>query len=225
MKNTTERKMGFFLVIDGIDGCGKSTQSKLIQKYYKKRGTKVHLTSEPSQGQLGKILRQYLTDDKIPTALDALLFAADRIDHCYREILPKLKEGQLVVSDRYRDSSYIYQSVQGMSKQENVSMEWVKTINEKSFNPDLTIILDIDPKLSLNRRIKYNKENAEELEKFEQVDFQKQVRKEFLKIAKNKSNQNVDRHVVVDGSRPIEKVFEEIISILEDSPMRKKCGL
>ncbi|MHA1562417.1 MAG: dTMP kinase, partial [Promethearchaeota archaeon] len=157
---------GFFLVLDGIDGCGKSTQAKKLSDYFKTNDIQTLLTAEPSDYDLGKILRKYLQNSKVPASVDALLFAADRIEHCDKEILPLLKKGFIVISDRYRDSSYIYQSIEG--RNEGVSMDWIKKINKFSLIPDLTIIIDIDPKIGLKRkRNQANNSNNQSLDKFE----------------------------------------------------------
>ena len=114
---------GFFLVLDGIDGCGKSTQAKKLSKYFKSNDIQTLLTAEPSDYDLGKILRTYLQNPGVPASVDALLFAADRIEHCNKEILPLLKKGFIIISDRYRDSSYIYQSIEGRNEFQSIGLK------------------------------------------------------------------------------------------------------
>lgn len=204
---------GFFLVLDGIDGCGKSTQAKKLSKYFVSNNIQTLLTAEPSDYDLGKILRKYLQKPEVPASVDALLFAADRIEHCNKEILPDLKKGFIVISDRYRDSSYIYQSIEG--KNENVSMDWIKNINKFSLIPDLTIIIDIDPKIGLKRKRKQaNISNNQSLDKFEIDEFQKTIREEFIKIAKNSNESKEGIHVLIDGNGTEEEVFREILRII-----------
>ena len=137
-------KKSFFLVLDGIDGSGTTTHSKMLVSYLEMLGLKVHLTHEPSKNEIGHLLRQYLKNNDIPPSTDALLFAADRDLHYKKEIKPKLDQGYIVISDRYIESSIIYQSVQT----DDISIEWIKQINKFAGSPDLTIILDIDPKIS-----------------------------------------------------------------------------
>ncbi len=142
-----------------------------------------------------------------------LLFAADRVDHC-EMIKKRLEEGFLVLTDRYRDSSYIYQSVQAQFKNEDITMDWVKEINKMSLNPDLTIILDIDPEISLKRRQDANKETEDELEKFEQIDFQKAIREAFLNIAHEHIHDEHDKHIIIHANAEKDDIFNEILNVL-----------
>jgi dTMP kinase len=205
---------GFFLVLDGIDGCGKSTQTKKLSEYFIANDIQTLLTAEPSDYDLGKILRKYLQNPKVPASVDALLFAADRIEHCNKEILPLLKKGFIVISDRYRDSSYIYQSIEG--KNEGVSIDWIKKLNKFSLIPDLTIIIDIDPKIGLKRKKKQaiNSEN-QSLDKFEIDEFQNLIREEFIKIAQNSVVSNEGVHVLIDGNESEEEVFKSILLVIK----------
>lgn len=202
---------GFFLVLDGIDGCGKSTQVKNLYNYFQNQNKKVHITTEPSQGDLGKILRKYLKDDQNPAALDALVFAADRIDHCHHEILPALTAGKLVISDRYRDSSYIFQSIQGLN--EGISREWIESINKFSLTPDFTIIFDLDPDIALKRRVTHNIKNKEDMEKFEEINFQKEIRKGFREIASNNSK---EKYLIINANQAPDQIFNLILEKLND---------
>ncbi|MHA1475123.1 MAG: dTMP kinase [Promethearchaeota archaeon] len=205
---------GFFLVLDGIDGCGKSTQAKKLSDYFKTNDIQTLLTAEPSDYDLGKILRKYLQNSKVPASVDALLFAADRIEHCDKEILPLLKKGFIVISDRYRDSSYIYQSIEG--RNEGVSMDWIKKINKFSLIPDLTIIIDIDPKIGLKRKKKQaSNSNNQSLDKFEIDEFQNLIREEFIKIAKNSVVSKEGVHVLIDGNESEEEVFKNILLVIK----------
>ena len=204
---------GFFLVLDGIDGCGKSTLAKKLSKYFISNNIQTLLTAEPSDYDLGKMLRKYLQNPGIPASVDALLFAADRIEHCNKEILPLLKKGFIVISDRYRDSSYIYQSIEG--KNENVSMDWIKNINKFSLIPDLTIIIDVDPEIGLKRKRKQASDsNKQSLDKFEIDEFQKTIREEFIKIAKNTVVSKEGIHVLIEGNKSEEEVFRTILLII-----------
>lgn len=199
---------GFFLVIDGIDGSGKSTLVDLVTKYFHERDFSIFRTTEPTQRDLGQILRKYLRTPTSPAPLDALVFAADRIEHCTYEILPALKQGNLVISDRYRDSSYVYQTIQG--KSHGMDLEWIKSINKFSIEPDLTIILDLDPKISLNRKHHQTQQNQTEMEKFENLGFQTKIRELFLNIAQQDAN-----HVIFDATKTPEILYMELIQILK----------
>ncbi len=187
-----------FIVLDGIDGSGTTTHSKLLAGFLILKGLKIHLTQEPSNSEIGKLLRNFLKDDKIPPSTDALLFAADRDLHYRNEIKMKLEEGYIVISDRYIESSIIYQSCQS----EKITIEWVKSLNKFAGKPDLTIILDIDPKMSLARK------NQGDLEKFEDTSFLEQVRKLYITRAKEEG------YVIINTDDIIELVQEKIQKIV-----------
>ena len=181
-------KKSFFLVLDGIDGSGTTTHSKMLVSYLEMLGLKVHLTHEPSKNEIGLLLRQYLKNNEIPPSTDALLFAADRDLHYKKEIKPKLDQGYIVISDRYIESSIIYQSVQT----DEISIEWIKQINKFAGSPDLTIILDIDPKISLARKTQGI------LEKFEETNFLDKVRTLYLDRAKEEGYHLVDTNDIIE---------------------------
>jgi dTMP kinase len=165
---------GFFIVLDGIDGSGTTTHSQLLTGFLESKGLRVHITQEPSNNEIGLLLRKFLKDNKIPASTDALMFAADRDLHYRNEIKKKLDEGYIVISDRYIESSIIYQSVQS----DEITIDWVKNINKFAGMPDATIILDIEPQISLSRK------NQSDLEKFENTNFLEKVRNTYLKRAK-----------------------------------------
>ena len=191
-------KKSFFLVLDGIDGSGTTTHTKMLVSYLEMLGLKVHLTQEPSKNEIGLLVRQFLKNNEIPPSTDALLFAADRDLHYKKEIKPKLDHGFIVVSDRYIESSIIYQSVQS----DEISIEWIKQINKFARSPDLTIILDIDPKISLARK------SQEILEKFEDTKFLDKVRTLYLDRAK------AEGYHIINTNDIIEIVQQEIQTIV-----------
>lgn len=191
-------KKSFFIVLDGIDGSGTTTHSSMLVSYLEMLGLKTHLTQEPSKNEIGLLVRQYLKNKEIPASTDALLFAADRDFHYKKEIKPKLDQGFIVVSDRYIESSIIYQSVQS----DEISIEWIKQINKFAHVPDLTIILDIDPKISLARK------SQEILEKFEDTKFLDKVRTLYLDRAKEEG------YYIVNTNEIIEIVQQNIQTIV-----------
>jgi len=191
-------KKSFFLVLDGIDGSGTTTHTKMLVSYLEMLGLKVHLTQEPSKNEIGLLVRQFLKNNEIPPSTDALLFAADRDLHYKKEIKPKLDQGFIVVSDRYIESSIIYQSVQS----DEITIEWIKQINKFARSPDLTIILDIDPKISLARK------SQEILEKFEDTKFLDKVRTLYLDRAK------AEGYHIINTNDIIEIVQQEIQTIV-----------
>lgn len=194
-------KKFYFIVIDGIDGAGTTTHSSLLAGFLEGRGLSIHLTQEPSKSDIGEILRKFLKNKAIPPCTDALLFAADRSLHYYNEIKRKLDEGYIVISDRYIESSIVYQSVQS----DEISIEWVKEINKFAGEPDLTIILDINPKISLARK------TQEDLEKFEDTTFLDKVRELYLKRAEQKG------YYIINSDDIIEFVQAKIQKIVIDS--------
>lgn len=187
-------RKGFFIAIDGIDGAGSSTQAALLAERLKQLGYDVVHTKEPNpDGMIVPIIRALLREQCILPELDALLFAADRVHHVEAFIIPWLKEGKIVITDRYLESSIAYQSSQGLDD------EWIITINRRVINPDLTIILDIDPEISLKRKgLTYDR--------FERAEFLRKVRSKFLDRASKMG------YKVIDASKPILEVHQEILN-------------
>ena len=190
-----------FIVLDGVDGCGSTTHSRLLAGFLKSEKYKVHVTKEPSSFETGVLLRKFLKDKSIPPTTDALMFAADRTLHYYNEIKKKLDEGYIVISDRYKESSLVYQSLQS----DDISIDWVKEINKYAEEPDITIILDVDPRVSLARK------TGGDLEKFENVEFLDKVRALFLERAKQ------ERYSIINSDDIIELVQEKIQKIVIDN--------
>ena len=184
-----------FIVLEGIDGSGTTTHAKHLVAHLNDRGIDAHLTAEPSQGSVGRFLRQALKDKTLDPFTDALLFAADRIEHTTKEIWPKMQEGYVVITDRYLLSSVCYQSAQS-----GVPPDWIFEINQKAIEPDLTILLDVDPRDSLARIA-----DRPEFEKFENAPFLDAVRANYKKYV------NPPKVVEVDSSGPIEDTFTQIL--------------
>jgi len=191
--------------LDGIDGSGTTTHSELLAGFLELKGFKVYLTSEPSNNKIGNLLRKFLKDDKIPPTTDALMFAADRDMHYRLEIEKMLEDGYIVISDRYIESSIVYQSIQS----DDITVEWLKKINKFAGKPDLTIILDIEPKISLARK------TQSELEKFEDTSFLDKVRDLYLTRAKH------EKYYIVNSDEIIELVQDNIQSIVIDNLKQK----
>lgn len=200
MKIMNLTQKAFFIVIDGVDGCGSTTHSRLLAGFLESENLKVHLTQEPSKSEIGVLLREFLKNNNIPPTTDALLFAADRDLHYNNEIKKKLDEEYIVISDRYIESSIIYQSLQS----DEISVKWVKEINKFVDQPDLTIILDIDPRVSLARK------TEQKLEKFEDTPFLNKVRDLYLRRAKKLG------YYIVNSDDIIEFVQEKIQKIVID---------
>ena len=186
---------GIFLVIDGIDGSGKTTHSKTLCYSLKEKGFDVEYTMEPSNGTVGRFIRnEVVNKKKLPPEVEALLFAADRFEHLKNEIIPWLDKGKVVVCDRYVYASIVYQGVQ------NVDVKWIESLNHFALEPDLAIYLDIAPEIGLER-IKREKSI------FENLEFQKRIRRNFLNLVEE------GRLTLVDSNRNIEEVNSEILTI------------
>jgi dTMP kinase len=181
-------KKGTFICIEGLDGCGKTTQAKLLAKKLGKNYNAIY-TAEPSRGKIGTYIRNsYLYGEKrFSIALEALLFAADRIEHLEREVLPALDEGNIVISDRYVYSSLAYQGAAGLS------LEWIEKINEHALKPDLGVFIDIELETAMNR-LKAKKsvmENTATLQKVRHVYMKFVAKGELVRIDGNRAKAEV----------------------------------
>ncbi len=204
---------GKFIVIEGIDGAGSTTQGRLLVDRLRSEGYHSLLTAEPTDGPIGVLIREILKKRVVfrlpsgeiqafPQEELALLFAADRVDHCKSEIIPLLKKNWWVVSDRYLYSSLAYQGI-------SVPQQWLTKINFYACKPDLTIFIDVPVKVAMDRvsRSRASKEI------FEKEKVLKIVRANYLKIL---STLNQEELLVVNGTRPKEEVHEEIFKNVLD---------
>jgi dTMP kinase len=195
MTNPQSDQKGFLIAFEGIDGSGTSTHSRLLYEFLVEQGLSVILTREPTKGVVGRIIKDALQNKfqiKQPEVF-ALLFAADRIQHVKEVIEPAIKQGQIIITTRYVESSLAYQSAQGLTR------EWIKAINKDIVWPDVTFILDINPSDAMSRLNK-----REQLESFENREFLSKVRGNFLERAKEKG------YTVIDTTQSLQK-SQEII--------------
>ena len=203
------KKKGYFISFEGIDGSGKSTQIQRLAKFLKTLDFDVITTREPGGSKGGEEIRNLLLQgnvDRWSAETEILLFTAARRDHLERIILPALKEGKIVICDRFTDSTRMYQGMRGANLR-----NLVDTLNEKviNFDPDLTIIIDINPEISL-KRAKSRKTVEERFEDFG-VDLQMKMRKGFIELAKEFG----DRIEVVDGQQSVDKLAQDICSLVK----------
>jgi dTMP kinase len=190
------KSKGAFICFEGLDGCGKTTQARILVAKLRKSHYAVY-TSEPSYGKIGAFIRNsYLYGAKrVSSAIEALLFAADRLDHLKSEIVPALKEGRLVISDRYLYSSLAYQGAAGLD------LSWIEKINEHALRPDFAVFIDVDPKIVM-QRLKRKKSVMEDLET------QQKVREIYLEFVEK------GRLVRIDGNKPKNAVTTELLVAL-----------
>jgi dTMP kinase len=190
----------FFLTFEGIDGCGKSTQADRLRQALTERLFAVTHTFEPGGTTLGRKLRTILVHDEINLSLfsEVLLFAADRRQDIDEIISPALRRGDIVIGERFADSSVAYQGVAGKVGKERV--ERLMDIVTSGLVPDLTLLLDIDPRISLGRKT--------DLDRIEQRGpFLDAVRQAYLDMAMSQP----ERWVVIDAARPADDVFSDVL--------------
>lgn len=192
-----------FIVLEGIDGCGSTTQARLLAESI----PNALLTREPSDGPVGKLIRQILTH-QIKRTFDwrgmALLFAADRVDHVLNEIEPALREGRTVISDRYDLSSLTYQLA---TSPDEAAGEWLKTLNSTVRRPDATIVLDVDAGVAAQRRAS----RGGVVELFEDDPLQQKLARLYAK-AEALVPGDVIHHV--DGDQPLDAVQQAVRAAL-----------
>ena len=200
---------GYFISFEGIDGSGKSTQIQKLSKFLETLGFDVMITREPGGSIGGEEIRNLLLQgdvDRWSAETEILLFTAARRDHLERIILPALEHGKVVICDRFTDSTRMYQGMRGPNLRNLVDM-----LNEKIINcdPDLTIIIDINPQISL-MRAKSRKTVEERFEDFG-VEMQLKMRQGFIELAREFSK----RIEVVDGQQSVENLARDICTIVK----------
>ena len=195
---------GLFISLEGIDGVGKSTQSDLIEAYLKALGRTVVRTLEPGGTELGQEIRHLLLHRKgeVAPRAEALLYAADRAHHVATKIRPALARGEVVLTDRYLDSSVAYQGVGRELNAEDVRS--ISMFAVENLMPDLTILLDLDASASLARRSQTGEE-PDRLER-EKVEFFEAVRQAYLQMAAAEPA----RWMVVDANQSVEAMQAQI---------------
>ncbi len=205
-----DARKGRFVVLEGIDGAGTTTQvGRLADRLRADGGLPVRATREPSDGPIGALVRQVLTGRIVAVerrapgwATMALLFAADRMDHVECDIEPFVAHGGVMLSDRYDASSLAYQSVSSGSGGEK-AVEWIRTLNRHAMRPDLTIVLDLAPDLAAVRR----QSRGEPAQLYEQNEVQRALAQFYRDLAKHMPD---DRIVVVDGTGTVEDVHRRV---------------
>jgi len=204
---------GVFIAFEGGEGTGKSTQSKLLAKWLEQEGETVLLTREPGGTDLGKDLRKILLGHEtgaISPRAEALLYAADRAHHVYSVIRPGLDRGDVVITDRYFDSSAAYQGAGRVLNPSEVAR--ISRWATESLYPTLTILIDVPAEIGLSRLQSRDRLEAEP------TDFHERVRQEFLQIAM----MDPERYFVVDGTQSVEEIHTQIIARVAELPALKR---
>ena len=204
---TLMKSDGIFIAFEGGEGTGKSTQAKLLKGWFEEEGKEVTLTREPGGSVLGKSLRKILLANEtgvISPRSEALLYAADRAHHVYSVIKPALERGEVVITDRYFDSSIAYQGAGRTLSSSEVAR--ISRWATESLYPTLTIILDQPAEIGLSR-----KKNADRLES-ESIDFHNRVRQEYLQLA----SVDPERYLVIDARKPVADIHIEIVSRIKE---------
>ena len=206
-----------FITLEGIEGCGKSTQSRMIRDYLESKGMKVTPTLEPGGSTLGTTLRQILLDPKhdgITGLTELFLYLADRSQHVSSVIRPALDRGEVVLCDRFADSTVVYQ---GYGR--GLDPKLLHQLNEVAVDatwPDLTLLLDLDPEIglkrALTRNLQENKHTTEGRFEAESLEFHSRVREGYLTWAAL----NRDQFVVSDAAGSKEDTFTAIREAIDN---------
>ena len=196
---------GLFITFEGPDGCGKTTQMKLLAEYFTKNGKEVVLTREPGGKGLGEKVREILLnyDGEVSDRCESFLFLADRAQNIDIIVNPAVKSGKIVLCDRHIDSTVAYQ---GYGR--GLDIERINMLNNLATNgkkPDLTFVFDVDVETSM-KRVGKEKDRMESAG----VEFHNRVRQGYLELAK----QEPQRIKVIDATKSIEEIHKKVVSLI-----------
>jgi dTMP kinase len=202
------RPRGRFIVLEGIDGSGTTTQVAAIARGLRTEGHTVFATHQPSEGPIGTLIRQVLTGRlSLPQGRGpltdetlALMFAADRLDHLAAAVMPAIERGEVVVCDRYLLSSLAYQG-------STLPVAWVEEINKQAMVPDLKLFLDLHWSVASERR----KQRGGAAELYESDDRQKKIADQYLISIQRHTDTHAERIIRIDGEKPVDRVTEECL--------------
>jgi dTMP kinase len=199
---------GRLIVLEGLDGAGTTTQARRLVEHLSAAGQAAHLTREPSDGPVGRLIREMLVgghaiaDAKLSQGTFGLLFAADRLDHLQREVDPAIESGAIVVSDRWYHSSLAYQGT-------GADRDWIATLNARARRPELTIFLRVRPEVAARRRA--DAKRREEL--FEDLEMQREVDAGYSATIAELAAAG-ERIEIIDGEQPEDVVFAQILRLV-----------
>jgi dTMP kinase len=194
-------QLGKFITLEGVDGAGKTSHIEFIKEYLTNLKLNFIMTREPGGTELGEKLREILLHDEMTPKTETILMFAARNEHIEKVIRPGLTSGAIVISDRFTDASYAYQS--GGKGVEDEEIDVLKDLVQKNLQPDLTFLFDLPVEVSIKRLKKTRK-----LDKFEkeEKDFHENVRKKYLMLAKN----NPKRFSVLNSEKSIDEIQSQI---------------
>ncbi len=199
---------GIFITFEGPDGSGKTTQIKLLEKYFEEKGYDILITREPGGTDISEQIRSVILDKnntEMDNVTEALLYAASRAQHVAELIKPALIEGKAIICDRFVDSSIVYQGIG-----RNLGIDFVKKINDMAIRgtePDITFLMKVSPKVGLSRKFSSDECNRLDMEK---LDFHDQVYQGYLELERLYPK----RIIGIDASNSIEEIHGEIINIV-----------
>lgn len=208
---------GRFITLEGGEGCGKSTQIKLLYNYLKEKGKDVILTKEPGGTDIGLELRRILVEgevSKLDAYAEALLFFADRRIHLVQKVWPALEQGCWVLSDRFADSTMAYQYYAYHERLSKTDLGMLYRFAVGDFKPDLTLILDLDPKIGLARSFKKAEGMAQKELRNESraLEWHQRLRQGFLQIAQDEPQ----RCAVLDADKSVETLHADIVRVVSE---------
>ncbi len=212
-KKRKTNKNGMYIAIEGIDGTGKSTLMRLMKEFLIQSGFEVVTVQEPTNEDIGSLIRRRKKiqqdtnelsrnvplDEVTEAHIDALLFAADRLQLHHQVIKPALQDGKIVLTDRSVYSSLAYQTCQG------AKLEWVLKVNEYALKPELVLLLDCPAEVALERL-----KNVAYREKFENLKLLKCVREQYLSFSKDQEN-----WFIIDATQNQNAVKEEVLALMK----------
>lgn len=220
------RKMmaGFFVVLEGGDGSGKSTQARLLAETLRERGMDVVLTQEPAGTPLGEMVKGVFErshssagGEPLSPMAELFLFEAARADHVLTVIRPAIDAGRVVICDRFSDSTLAYQGYgRGLPLDEIRRMNEIAT---DGFTPDLVLLFDVTPEVGLARADRGDKRRDSIGQ--ESLEFHRRVRKGFLDMARAGG----DRYVVIDAGKAVGEVAAEALAAVEERLVQREAGL
>lgn len=204
---------GKLITLEGIDGSGKSTVAKKLQENPEITAFKPVFTKEPTRGTLTGIAVEKAIQADTDQLAELFLFTADHAEHLAKLIKPALEKGKTVISDRYSDSRYAYQSITLKKYLEN-PLDWIKNLHKGwTVVPDLTFLFDVRPEISIERCGKRGDQS-----KFEKIDFLKGVREIFLRLA----DEEPDRFIIIDASQSPQKIELKVAREVLDFLLKNK---